>query len=170
MRDFLAVYVNQNDDESIDVDLNYYTSQADIDELIKEFVDDLNDGEDHYTVDAFQFSEYKGFDDYEPSSLNDAIEVAQDLSRERDDDVVSAYLAFMADTGNDFRSARDAFYGVYDSVEDFAEHTANELGMGDIPDWVLSAVDWSQAWKSSLSYDYTEYDVGRSVAIFNKNY
>ena len=59
----------------------------------------------------------------------------------------------------------DAYYGQYDSEEDFAEQFVTDvyaLNLNDTP----VVVDWTATWESNLRYDFAFND----GFVFNKNY
>ena len=48
----------------------------------------------------------------------------------------------------------DAYYGQYDSEQEFAENFVSECyGLPDMPYWI--AIDWEKTWDDGLSWDYT---------------
>ena len=74
------------------------------------------------------------------------------MSGEVDNDAVEAF--------------QDAFAGIYDSEEDFAQQFAEDIGA--IPDnlpWPLSCIDWEHAARE-LMYDYGSEPVSGGVAIW----
>ena len=66
--------------------------------------------------------------------------------------------AFLEDFDiDDISSLEDAYYGQYDSEEEFAESFVSECyGFPDMPSWI--AIDWEKTWEDGLSWDYTFYD------------
>ena len=52
----------------------------------------------------------------------------------------------------------DAYYGQYDSEEEFTENFVSECyGLPrDFPSWIK--IDWKETWEDGLSWDYTFYD------------
>lgn len=59
----------------------------------------------------------------------------------------------------------DAYYGEYDSEEDFAEQFCSDvyaLNLNDTP----VVVDWTATWNRNLRYDFAFND----AFVFNKNY
>ena len=55
----------------------------------------------------------------------------------------------------DIEYLRDAYYGQYDSEQEFAENFVSDMGyiVTDLPYWI--AIDWEKTW-DNLSYDYSE--------------
>ena len=54
----------------------------------------------------------------------------------------------------DIEHLSDAYYGQYDSVQEFAEIFVSECyGLPDMPYWI--AIDWEKTWDDGLSWDYT---------------
>ena len=58
----------------------------------------------------------------------------------------------------DIEHLSDAYYGQYDSEEEFTENFVSECyGLPrDFPSWIK--IDWSETWEDGLSWDYTFYD------------
>ena len=69
-----------------------------------------------------------------------------------DQDTVDAFLEdFDID---DISKLEDAYYGYYDSEEEFTENFVTECyGLPDMPSWIK--IDWSETWEDGLSWDYT---------------
>ena len=75
---------------------------------------------------------------------------------EYDQETVDAFLNADFDI-DDISSLEDAYYGQFDSEEDFAETFVSECyGLPDMPTWI--AIDWEKTWEDGLSWDYTFYD------------
>ena len=54
----------------------------------------------------------------------------------------------------DIEHLSDAYYGQYDSEQEFAENFVSECyGLPDMPYWI--AIDWEKTWDDGLSWDYT---------------
>ena len=54
----------------------------------------------------------------------------------------------------DVEHLEDAYYGQYDSEEEFTENFVTECyGLPDMPSWIK--IDWSETWEDGLSWDYT---------------
>ena len=54
----------------------------------------------------------------------------------------------------DVEHLEDAYYGQYDSEQEFAENFVSECyGLPDMPYWI--AIDWEKTWDDGLSWDYT---------------
>ena len=75
---------------------------------------------------------------------------------EYDQETVDAFLGADFDI-SDISRLEDAYYGQYDSEEEFTENFVNECyGLPDMPTWI--AIDWKETWEDGLSWDYTFYD------------
>ena len=63
--------------------------------------------------------------------------------------------AFLEDFDiDDISRLEDAYYGQYDSEEEFAENFVTECyGLPDMPSWIK--IDWEETWEDGLSWDYT---------------
>ena len=63
--------------------------------------------------------------------------------------------AFLEDFDiDDISRLEDAYYGQYDSEEEFAESFVSECyGLPDMPSWIK--IDWEETWEDGLSWDYT---------------
>ena len=63
--------------------------------------------------------------------------------------------AFLEDFDiDDISKLEDAYYGYYDSEEEFTENFVTECyGLPDMPSWI--AIDWKETWEDGLSWDYT---------------
>ena len=73
-----------------------------------------------------------------------------------DQETVDAFLGADFDI-DDISKLEDAYYGQYDSEEEFAENFVNECyGLPDMPSWI--AIDWKETWEDGLSWDYTFYN------------
>ena len=73
-----------------------------------------------------------------------------------DQETVDAFINADFDI-DDISRLEDAYYGQYDSEEEFAENFVNECyGLPDMPTWI--AIDWKETWEDGLSWDYTFYD------------
>ena len=71
-----------------------------------------------------------------------------------DQETVDAFLNADFDI-DDISRLEDAYYGQYDTEEEFAENFVNECyGLPvDMPSWI--AIDWEKTWDDGLSWDYT---------------
>ena len=70
-----------------------------------------------------------------------------------DQETVDAFLNADFDI-DDISRLEDAYYGQYDSEEEFAENFVNECyGLPEMPSWI--AIDWKETWEDGLSWDYT---------------
>ena len=75
--------------------------------------------------------------------------------KEYDQDTVDAFLEDF--DISDISHLSDAYYGQYDSEEEFAENFVTECyGLPDMPSWIK--IDWEETWEDGLSWDYTFYD------------
>ena len=73
-----------------------------------------------------------------------------------DQETVDAFINADFDI-DDISKLEDAYYGQYDSEEEFTENFVNECyGLPDMPTWI--AIDWEKTWEDGLSWDYTFYD------------
>ena len=71
---------------------------------------------------------------------------------EYDQETVDAFLAEF--DLMDIEHLSDAYYGQYDSEQEFAENFVSECyGLPDMPYWI--AIDWEKTWDDGLSWDYT---------------
>lgn len=53
------------------------------------------------------------------------------------------------------------FQGPYNNPEDFAEELATELGdLDNVPDYILSSIDWAGVWDANLRHEYYEIYLG----------
>ena len=69
-----------------------------------------------------------------------------------DQETVDAFLEEfdLMDVGH----LNDAYYGQYDSEQEFAESFVSECyGLPDMPYWI--AIDWEKTWDDGLSWDYS---------------
>ena len=73
-----------------------------------------------------------------------------------DQETVDAFLNADFDI-DDISKLEDAYYGQYDSEEDFTESFVSECyGLPrDFPSWIK--IDWKETWEDGLSWDYTFY-------------
>ena len=54
----------------------------------------------------------------------------------------------------DVEHLSDAYYGQYDSEQEFTENFVSECYcLPDMPYWI--AIDWEKTWDDGLSWDYT---------------
>ena len=108
----------------------------------------LEEGEDRDEMEAFieehgHKNFYCYFDEY------------REMVKQYDQETVDAFLEdFDID---DISRLEDAYYGQFDSEEEFTENFVNECyGLPDMPTWI--AIDWEKTWEDGLSWDYTFYD------------
>ena len=70
-----------------------------------------------------------------------------------DQETVDAFLNADFDI-DDISRLEDAYYGQFDSEEEFTENFVSECyGLPDMPTWI--AIDWEKTWEDGLSWDYT---------------
>ena len=110
----------------------------------------LEEGEDRDEMEAFieehgHKSFYNHFDEY------------RQAVKDYDQETVDAFLGADFDI-DDISKLEDAYYGQYDSEEDFTENFVSECyGLPrEFPSWIK--IDWSETWEDGLSWDYTFYD------------
>ena len=109
----------------------------------------LEEGEDRDEMEAFieehgHKNFYNHFDEY------------REMVKQYDQDTVDAFLGADFDI-SDIKSLEDAYYGQFDSEEEFTENFVNECyGLPDMPTWI--AIDWEKTWEDGLSWDYTFYN------------
>ena len=110
----------------------------------------LEEGEDRDEMEAFieehgHKSFYNHFDEY------------RQAVKDYDQETVDAFLNADFDI-DDISKLEDAYYGQYDSEEDFTESFVSECyGLPrDFPSWIK--IDWKETWEDGLSWDYTFYD------------
>ena len=110
----------------------------------------LEEGEDRDEMEAFieehgHKSFYNHFDEY------------RQAVKDYDQETVDAFLGADFDI-DDISRLEDAYYGQYDSEEEFTENFVSECyGLPrDFPSWIK--IDWSETWEDGLSWDYTFYD------------
>ena len=106
----------------------------------------LEEGEDRDEMEAFieehgHKSFYNHFDEY------------RQAVKDYDQETVDAFLGADFDI-DDISRLEDAYYGCFDSEEEFTENFVNECyGLRDMPTWI--AIDWKETWEDGLSWDYT---------------
>jgi antirestriction protein len=84
-------------------------------------------------------------------------------------EVVKGFIEIFGDH-NDLDKIDEAFYGTYDSFQQFAEQYADETMLIDCPDHLTHYIDY-KAIERDLSYDYASYDTNDyQTLIFNKNW
>ena len=110
----------------------------------------LEEGEDRDEMEAFieehgHKSFYNHFDEY------------REMVKQYDQDTVDAFLGADFDI-DDISRLEDAYYGQYDSEEEFTENFVSECyGLPrDFPTWIK--IDWKETWEDGLSWDYTFYN------------
>ena len=110
----------------------------------------LEEGEDRDEMEAFieehgHKSFYNHFDEY------------REMVKQYAQDTVDAFLGADFDI-DDISRLEDAYYGQYDSEEEFTENFVSECyGLPrDFPTWIK--IDWKETWEDGLSWDYTFYN------------
>ena len=95
----------------------------------------LEEGEDRDEMEAFIEAHghknfYNYFDEY------------REMVKQYDQDTVDAFLGADFDI-DDISKLEDAYYGCFDSEEEFAENFVTECyGLPDMPSWI--AIDWGK--------------------------
>ena len=119
-------------------------------EHAKELLDELlEDGHDEDEMNGFieifgSKAFYQNYEDY------------LRMIDQYDQETVDAFLNADFDI-DDISSLEDAYYGQYDSEEEFTENFVMECyGLPDFPSWIK--IDWAETWEDGLSWDYTFYD------------
>jgi hypothetical protein len=112
---------------------------------------------DNYAIDDIvAFIEEHGNDDF--------VEYYEEYCKQGEDYSYDAVDAFVDEFGIEcIEHFTDAYYGQYDSEEDFAEQFTGDV-YGEPPTHLV--VDWSATWNCNLRYDFS-FNGGY---IFNKNY
>ena len=110
----------------------------------------LEEGEDRDEMEAFieehgHKNFYNHFDEY------------REMVKQYDQDTVDAFLGADFDI-DDISRLEDAYYGQYDSEEEFTESFVTECyGLPrEFPSWIK--IDWKETWEDGLSWDYTFYN------------
>ena len=126
------------------------TSFADEELALNALEEYLEEGEDRDEMEAFieehgHKSFYNHFDEY------------RQAVKDYDQETVDAFLGADFDI-DDISRLEDAYYGQYDSEEEFTENFVSECyGLPrEFPSWIK--IDWSETWEDGLSWDYTFYD------------
>ncbi len=124
---------------------------------VQEMIDELK-VQNYYEEDMIAFIEQFGNDNF-LNFYEEYVQNGEDYSY----DAVDAFVdEFGIDCIADFT---DAYYGQYDSEEDFAEQYVSDcyaINLNDTP----VVVDWSATWNCNLQYDFAFND----GFVFNKNY
>ena len=109
----------------------------------------LEEGEDRSEMEAF-------IEEHGHKNFYDHFDEYREMVKEYDQDTVDAFLGADFDI-QDIKSLSDAYYGQFDSEEEFTENFVMECyGLPDMPSWIK--IDWSETWEDGLSWDYTFYD------------
>jgi len=124
-----------------------FTDEEHAQELLEEL---LEDGEDRAEMEAF-------IETHGAKSFYDNYEDYQKMIFEYDQETVDAFLGADFDI-DDISKLSDAYYGQYDSEEEFTESFVTECyGLPrEFPSWIK--IDWKETWEDGLSWDYTFYD------------
>ena len=110
----------------------------------------LEEGEDRSEMEAF-------IEEHGHKAFFDHFDEYREMVKEYDQETVDAFLGADFDI-SDISRLSDAYYGQYDSEEEFTENFVSECyGLPrDFPSWIK--IDWSETWEDGLSWDYTFYD------------
>jgi hypothetical protein len=124
---------------------------------VQEKIDELKE-QNYHDEDMFDFISEYGNDDF--------IAYYEEYVHNGEDYSYDAVDAFVNEFGIEcIAHFTDAYYGQYDSVEDFAEQFTSDvyaLNLNDTP----VVVDWTATWECNLRYDFAFND----GFVFNKNY
>ena len=105
----------------------------------------LEEGEDRSEMEAF-------IEEHGHKDFYDHFDEYREAVKEFDQDTVDAFLEDF--DISDISHLSDAYYGQYDSEEEFAENFVTECyGLPDMPSWIK--IDWEETWEDGLSWDYT---------------
>lgn len=85
-----------------------------------------------------------------------------ELSERFGEDAVDAFIKIW--DADNLEYFEEAFYGRYDSEEDFTEDFFNNVYCLDIPTMIV--VDWKATWNSNLRHDFYFED----GFVFNRNW
>ena len=119
-----------------------FNDQEHAEDLIKELIEDGHDKEEMQ-----EFIETHGHKDFVLYYEDYA-----NMINEFDQETVDAFLECF--DLMDVEHLQDAYYGQYDSEQEFAENFVSECyGLPDMPYWI--AIDWEKTWDDGLSWDYT---------------
>ena len=126
----------------IDSPTTSFTDEEHAQELLQDLVEDGHDLE-----------EMKEF--IETHGAKDFVLYYEDYARmvdEYDQETVDAFLEEF--DLMDVEHLQDAYYGQFDSEEEFAESFVSDCyGLPDMPYWI--AIDWEKTWDDGLSWDYS---------------
>jgi len=119
-----------------------FNDQEHAEELLSELIEDGHDKDEMQ-----EFIETHGHKDF--------VLYYEDYARmvdEYDQETVDAFLEEF--DLMDVEHLSDAYYGQYDSEQEFAESFVNECyGLPEMPYWI--AIDWEKTWDDGLSWDYS---------------
>lgn len=138
--------------------------------LAREWVGDLRNhfgcvvcGSDEFW--CFDVEHLDGAGEMSPSEFVRHAERAEELEAHDFPEALRIFIDHMGYTVTDvdldldevFSAFDEAFVGEWSSVEEFAEEYADTQGdLVNIPDYLASAIDWSNVWESWLRHDYWE--------------
>ena len=110
----------------------------------------LEEGEDRDEMEAF-------IEEHGHKSFYNHLDEYRQAVKDYDQETVDAFLGADFDI-DDISKLDDAYYGQYDSEEEFTESFVTECyGLPrEFPSWIK--IDWSETWEDGLSWDYTFYD------------
>jgi antirestriction protein len=118
----------------------------------------------------FMFQDYEHFpkEFYGESGLDD--EIWEWLALDEYDRMMVDMYEEAVGNGRNITDANDAFYGKYDSEEDFAVNFAEETGAipRDCPRWITSCIDWNRVWESELTHSFCTSSDGNWVWVFRR--
>lgn len=118
----------------------------------------------------FMFQDYEGFPKafYSESSVSD--ELFDWLELDEDDRNLLAAYQDAIDEKGDIEAARDAFYGIHESPEDFAQSFYEETGMDkDIPDALRCHIDWEGVARDFGYEGWAFHRADDGVYVFSPN-
>ena len=119
-----------------------FNDQEHAEELLNELIED-----GHAKEEMEEFIESHGHKDF--------VLYYEDYTRmvdEYDQETVDAFIEEF--DLMDVEHLSDAYYGQYDSEQEFTENFVSECyGLPDMPYWI--AIDWEKTWDDGLSWDYT---------------
>ena len=124
-----------------------FTDEEHAQELLEELLEDGHD-----------LDEMKGFIEiFGSKAFYENYEDYVKMVDQYDQETVDAFINADFDI-DDISRLEDAYYGQYDTEEEFTENFVNECyGLPvDMPSWI--AIDWEKTWEDGLSWDYTFYN------------
>jgi antirestriction protein len=116
----------------------------------------------------FMFQDFEGFPKafYSESSISDDLWAWLELDDD-DRDLLEAYQNAIDEDGT-IEQARDAFHGIHDSAEEFAENFMEETGgLENVPDWLRCHINWEGVARD-FGYDgWTFHRTEKGVYVFS---